>query len=270
MNEMQSPPGTTQNPPPSGGEAVEADDGWWVLAPSDSGETGEEGEEGEEGENGEEDDADGPWRALSQDRRFKPILGPLADVPRWSGSPPTTVPWQPGYELNIQGHGTFVSKERCRYTLIGHEGSYLNQIGGHQSLTADFQSSRVQNNRLVTITRQKADGVETSWGRDRLTVNGNASYQFHSRTIMMSGTINRRWNKGVMRVASMEGIICGGAMTRVIAGPSATLSGLMTADVYGGIARAPRSCGTTWRCFSTVPRRRPRGPSACTCETRRS
>jgi hypothetical protein len=55
---------------------------------------------------------------------------------------------------------------------------------------------------------------------------------------MMSGTINRRWNKGVMRLASMEGVICAGAMTRVIAGPSATMSGLMTADIYGGIARA--------------------------------
>ena len=60
---------------------------------------------------------------------------------------------------------------------------------------------------------------------------------FGSRTHMMAGSIERKWNGGVIRMASMEGVICGGAFVRVIAGPAATLAAMVTGDVYGGVAR---------------------------------
>ena len=148
-------------------------------------------------------------------------------------------PWDPGYRLDIQGCGGLVSKERRRYTLVGHEGTFANQIRGNQTVAADYHSTRVRKHRTVTIAKTEgSDGLDASWGRDRLTVAGNASYEFYSRTLMMSGTIARNWNGGIMRLAAMEGVVCGGAMVRVIAGPAGTMSQMMTGDVYGGIARA--------------------------------
>ena len=97
----------------------------------------------------------------------------------------------------------------------------------------------MKRSRYVTITRpDDTEGLDASWGHDRLTVNGDARYKFHSRTLMMSGQVTRTWSGGVMRLASMEGVVCGGVMTRVIAGPSLALSGMRTGDVYGAIARA--------------------------------
>ena len=147
-------------------------------------------------------------------------------------------PWDPGYRLDIQGCGGLVSKERRRYTLVGHEGTFANQIRGNQTVAADYHSTRVRKHRSVTIAKTEgSDGLDASWGRDRLTVAGNASYEFYSRTLMMSGMITRNWNGGIMRLAAMEGVVCGGAMVRTIAGPAGTMSQMMTGDVYGGIAR---------------------------------
>ena len=54
---------------------------------------------------------------------------------------------------------------------------------------------------------------------------------------MMSGTINKTWNGGVVRLAGMEGVICGGAFLRVYAGPSMHIVALNSGDVYGGAGR---------------------------------
>ena len=148
-------------------------------------------------------------------------------------------PWRPGYELDIRAFGGLVSNDRRRYTLVGHDGSYVNQVRGNRTITADYHSTRVRRHRTDTVARTKdSDGLDASWGRDRLTVERDASHEFHSRTLMMSGLVKRNWNGGIMRLAAMEGVVCGGAMIRVIAGPAATMSQMMTGDVYGGIARA--------------------------------
>ena len=146
-------------------------------------------------------------------------------------------PWQAGHGLHIQGLGGLVSKERRHFTILGH-GEYSNHIGGCRTLVADSQSIRTNKELSTSIDRgDNAPDVDVSWGRDSLTVDGDAEITFGSRLIMMSGFIDRNWNGGVMRLASMEGVICGGAFLRLIASPSATISGLMTGDVYGGCAR---------------------------------
>ena len=163
-----------------------------------------------------------------------PILdGLLEQVPEWSERPP----WQPGYELHIHGQGGVVSKERRRYTIVGH-GGYSNNVGGHRTLTTDYQNTICSKDRKIMIARpDHAPDLDVPWGRDELVVEGDASHTYHGRTLMMSGTVQRTWHGGVMRLASMEGVICGGAFVRVIASPSATLSALMSGDVYGGAAR---------------------------------
>ena len=148
-------------------------------------------------------------------------------------------PWVPGHELWIKGQGGIVSKDRRQYTILGH-GEYANHIGGCRKLVANAQ--RITAGGELHTQIQQADDVGDSvgdipWGRDSLTVSGDASMTFGSRTLMMSGIVNRTWHGGVMRLASMEGIICGGAFLRLIASPSATMSGLNTGDVYGGCAR---------------------------------
>ena len=75
------------------------------------------------------------------------------------------------------------------------------------------------------------------WGRDELHVEGDAVIRFNSRTFMVKGTFERAWRGGVVRLASMEGVIAGGFYTRAIGGPSLALSGIMTSDVYGGAVK---------------------------------
>ena len=212
MNDSQSADAIPSlDPPPDSSPAHTDSTGWWGL---------------------ESDARAAPWRT-----RGNSLLEDLRDVPA-GDEDRTTFPWQPGYELTVQGHGGFVSRERRRYTLVGHRGNYLNNVGGHQTVVAGLQSYDVQSDRIVSIERpDDTAGMDAPWGLDRLAVKGDARYEFGSRTLMMSGIVERNWNGGVMRLASMEGIVCGGAMTRVIGGPSATLSGMATGDVYGGIAR---------------------------------
>ena len=147
-------------------------------------------------------------------------------------------PWRPGLELHIQGVGGFVGKERRHYTILGH-GSYTNYIGGCRTLSVENQTLKTSKNLTVTIgggdPKSMPDDIVP--GRDVLTVKGDANLTFGGRTVMMSGVMRRDWRSGVMRLASMEGIICGGAFLRLIASPSVTLSALMTGDVYGGCAR---------------------------------
>ena len=74
-------------------------------------------------------------------------------------------------------------------------------------------------------------------GTDRLDVEGEASIEFRDRTLRMSGTIERHWSGPITRMAGMEGVICGGAYTKVHAGPVMTVAALATGDVYGACAR---------------------------------
>ena len=146
-------------------------------------------------------------------------------------------PWQAGHELHMQGLGGLVDKANRHFTLVG-QGEYANHIGGCRKIVAEVQSIETHRHLTVSIGKgESAPEADVPWGRDSLTVDGDAEMSFGSRTLMMSGFVTRNWNGGVMRLASMEGVICGGAFLRLIASPSATLSGLMTGDVYGGCAR---------------------------------
>ena len=80
-------------------------------------------------------------------------------------------------------------------------------------------------------------GGEGGDGTDRLDVAGDADIGFHSRTVMMSGTLRRHYIGGFIKASSMEGVMCGGAFMRVVAGPALTMSAISTSDIYGGAAR---------------------------------
>ena len=142
-----------------------------------------------------------PWRGKGQQ-----ILDALIEhVPHET----ERRPWQPGHALQIQGLGGMVSKERRHFTILGH-GSYSNRIGGCRTLVADSLTTRTTRELTTSIGRgDDAPDVDVPWGTDSLTVDGDADITFGSRLILMSGFIDRNWNGGVMRLASMEGVICG-------------------------------------------------------------
>ena len=141
-----------------------------------------------------------------------------------------------GLGLDIRGLGGLVSRDQRHYTLVG-AGEYANHVGGSRTLVANHQGIRTTKELRTNIGGAVAADQPGRGGRDSLTVAGDAEITFGARLVMMSGIVNRRWNGGVMRLASMEGVICGGGFLRLIASPSATLSGLNTGDVYGGCAR---------------------------------
>ena len=186
------------------------------------------------------------WRRPGQTR-----LDALLDfVPRW-GRPPGVTPWEPGHEIRIQSLGGIVSKERRRYTIVGH-GEFHRSVLKHRNWTIN-SSQKMTHSKSHTVviggpgTASSTDTDESGdapgapsieRGRDTLEVRGDARLEFHSRTIMMSGFVTRRLENGVVRMASLEGVICGGAFVRAVAGPSANMSPLCSGDVYGGGARS--------------------------------
>ena len=161
------------------------------------------------------------------------IVNALLEHLRSETDPPL---WRPGLGLDVRGLGGLVSGDRRYYTLVG-AGEYANHVGGSRTLAANNQSIRTTRELRTHIGGAFAPNQSGSKGRDSLTVDGDAEITFGARLVMMSGIVNRRWNGGVMRLASLEGVICGGGFLRLIASPSATLSGLNTGDVYGGCAR---------------------------------
>ena len=172
------------------------------------------------------------WRRPGQTR-----LEAMLDYATGEGRVEGIDVWTRGLELYVQCQGGEVTRDRRRYTIAGKDGASF-YVGGHRSATYRTAERRCQQGQALAVTRpDDTQGLDVTWGTDSLRVNGDARYEFHSRTVLMSGTVERTWNKGVVKMCSMEGVICGGAMTRVIAGPSATMSALSTADVYGGIAR---------------------------------
>ena len=162
-----------------------------------------------------------------------PILNNLVEHMRSATDQPL---WRPGLGLDMRSLGGLVSRDKRHYTVVGH-GEYANHVGGSRTLAANSQGIRTTKELRTSIGGDLAPDTGASRGRDSLTVDGDAEITFGARLVMMSGIVNRQWNGGVMRLASMEGVICGGGFLRLIASPSATLSGLNTGDVYGGCAR---------------------------------
>ena len=184
------------------------------------------------------DIAPASWRPTGM-----PILNALLQhVPAATDRPP----WRPGLALDLHAQGGLVGKDRRHYTIVGH-GEYANHVGGSRTLAANNQGIRTTKELSTSIGAEASTDQGAHRGRDSLTVEGDAEITFGARLVMMSGIVNRRWNGGVMRLASMEGVICGGGFLRLIASPSATLSGLNTGDVYGGCARV-----AVVRCYLAV------------------
>ena len=164
------------------------------------------------------------------------------------------MPWRSGHSLRITGTGGLYDLERRRISIA--PGGYSRQtlgnltlnVTGNCDLTADGDqtlsigpqsSSSDTDDTDDTNDANASDGLAgTLWGRDKLVVRGQASMRAKDRMTLMSGTYQRFWSGGIVKLAGMEGVICGGVFVRVHTGPSATIAPLCSGDVYGGAARA--------------------------------
>ncbi len=159
-------------------------------------------------------------------------------------------PWRAGFRLEFSSFGGIRSLENRSIGVALED--YTSNVRGNltQEITANYDSDfanatsyRFARDDELLDGQEETQGdtsfeaPEANWGTDSLSVTGPASFRFHERLVLMTGTVTKQWMGGVVRFAGTEGIICGGVFTRVFAGPSVHLSALATGDVYGGAAR---------------------------------
>ena len=134
-------------------------------------------------------------------------------------------PWHGSDRLQVAAAGGLVQREGCVAVLAR---AYTDTVLG---------DSRTE---LAGDGERTVDGnatVKVAGGTDALAVEGDAEIRFDDRQVMMSGTVEREWTGAITRMAGMEGVICGGAYTKVCAGAAMTVCAIATGDVYGVCAR---------------------------------
>lgn len=155
-------------------------------------------------------------------------------------------PWVEDQNIEIKTVGGLYNRERRRVMVAAD--TYKRVVGGHRDavVTGDHATT-VGKAALVRIGPQPDDDSEgegqeeapprptlSAPGRDSLVVDGNASLSGHDRRVSMGGIYHRTWGGGVIRMAGLEGVICGGGFVRLIAGPSLHFAQIVSGDVYGG------------------------------------
>lgn len=140
-------------------------------------------------------------------------------------------PWGKGHELVYQGIGG-IHVMGDRHVAVAAD-SYTTYMTGDRKVD-------VRGDMVLTAERAASvvEAPDTGVSEDKLVVQGNMTSSFPDRITMGLGDINRRWTGTVLRIAGMEGVICGGSLSRQYFGGSATGSALQMRDVYGGAIRS--------------------------------
>ena len=134
-------------------------------------------------------------------------------------------PWHGSDRLQVSAAGGLVQRERCTAILAR---AYTDTV------SADSRTE------VGTDCERRVDGdvsLRVEEGADALSVDGEAAIEFDERMVTMSGMVEREWKGAITRMAGMEGVICGGAYTKVYAGGAMTVCAVATGDVYGACAR---------------------------------
>ena len=134
-------------------------------------------------------------------------------------------PWHGTDRLQVSAAGGLVQREGCTAVLAR---AYTDTVTGDSRTELGGDGERTVGGDALT----KVEG-----GTDALAVDGDAEIRFDDRQVMMSGTVEREWTGAITRMAGMEGVICGGAYTKVCAGAAVTVCAIATGDVYGACAR---------------------------------
>ena len=134
-------------------------------------------------------------------------------------------PWHGSDRLQVAAAGGLVQREGSTAVLARAytdtvTGDSRTEVGGDYERTIDGDAS-----------------IQVDGGTDALDVDGDAEIDFDERMVTMSGRIDREWKGAITRMVGMEGVICGGAYTKVYAGAAMTVCAIATGDVYGACAR---------------------------------
>lgn len=152
-------------------------------------------------------------------------------------------PWTSGQHLKIRAQGILASHDEVRRRIVGRDGNtgtFRSQVTGSRAVRTKILERHCDGTRNVFVgSPQGAPRSEdaTAPGSDTLDVHDDARLRHGNRILLMNGTLRRTHKGGMIKAASMEGVMCAGTFVRVLAGPSATVSPLGTADTYGGSAR---------------------------------
>ena len=134
-------------------------------------------------------------------------------------------PWRGEERLRISAAGGLVAREKGAAVLAR---SYVDSVNG---------DSRTQVRGDFARTIDGDATLDVEGGTERLEVDGAADISFNARMVRMSGSIDRTWVGPITRIAGMEGVICGGAYSKIHAAPAMTVSALALGDVYGVCTR---------------------------------
>ena len=134
-------------------------------------------------------------------------------------------PWHGNDRLQVAAAGGLVQREECTAVLAR---AYTDTVLGDSRTEVAGDCERTVDGDVT---------VKVAGGTDALDVDGDAEIRFDERQVMMSGTVEREWTGAITRMAGMEGVICGGAYTKVCAGAAMTVCAVATGDVYGVCAR---------------------------------
>lgn len=177
--------------------------------------------------NGSDTGGDGATESRTWEPGDAATLNALIAVADYSGSQLKSggVPWLRNHQLDIVATGGLRSRSQRRVTVVpGSYSSYAKRalkmkvVGNH--------SSRFDHDLVSSVT-----------GEDKLVVDGDADITIGERTTILTGTVNRTWTGGIVRLVGMEGVICGGVYAQILAGMSSTVAALFSGDVYGGCGR---------------------------------
>ena len=134
-------------------------------------------------------------------------------------------PWHGNDRLQVAAAGGLVQREGCAAVLAR---AYTDTVLGDSRTELAGDGERIVDGDVT---------VKVAGGTDTLDVDGDAEIRFDDRQVMMSGTVEREWTGAITRMAGMEGVICGGAYTKVCAGATMTVCAVATGDVYGVCTR---------------------------------
>lgn len=142
------------------------------------------------------------------------------------GSPP----WKAGHELVTRGVGG-VHVLGSRHVSIAGD-SYATHVARDRNVRVDGNMD--VHARDWQLTRIPDVGS----GRQNLHVKGDMEWTTHNRMTIGTGTIDRIWHGPIAKLACLEGVICGGAWSRLYVGPSINIAVVNSSDVYGAAIRS--------------------------------
>lgn len=146
-------------------------------------------------------------------------------------------PWKDGHDFVYKGIGGVHILGAQHVTIAGD--SHVTHLSGDRDMTVGGD---------LKVTTESdwllARAPDSGNGKENLHVKGDMNWNFHDRTLIGSGTVERTWHGAVGKVVGLEGVICGGAWSRMFLGGAMNVTAITSSDLYGGSVRGSAARNT--------------------------